>query len=162
VHSRCQRPGQRQHVRRHRRNRRCTTTWATGAIPRAQWAETEKSVADDQKILDQAIASGTIVAYGNDTNLVQGDGYTHDDWWSSMSMAGVLNVFEQFYKAGNSSTAVLSSATKHSDSIYVSRYYNWRAGSWKGAVFGGTLWSASVVDIVTALAAAGLEATPRS
>ena len=104
------------------------------AIPRAQWAEMEKSVADDQKILDQAIASGTIVAYGNDTNLVhQADGYTHDDWWSSMSMAGLLNVLEQFYKAGNAATPVLSSATKHSDSIYVSRYYNWHAGSWKGA-----------------------------
>jgi hypothetical protein len=82
------------------------------AIPRAQWAEMEKSVADDQKILDQAIASGTIVAYGNDANLVhQSDGYTHDDWWSSMSMAGVLDVLEQFYEAGNSSTPVLSSAT---------------------------------------------------
>src|SRR5678815_262747 len=64
-------------------------------IPRAQWAEMDKSIAADQKTLDQAIASGTLVGYGNDRNLVhQPEGYTHDDWWSSMSMAGVLNVLD--------------------------------------------------------------------
>jgi hypothetical protein len=103
------------------------------AIPRAQWAEMEKSYAADQGILDKAIASGTLVAYGNDTNLVhQTEGMTHDDWWSSMSMAGLLNVLEQFYKSGNSTTGVLTSATKHSDIIFVSRYYNYHPGSWKG------------------------------
>src|SRR5271169_6662480 len=85
------------------------------AIPRAQWAEMEKSATADQSILDKAIASGTIMAYGNDTNLVhQADGYTHDDWWSSMSMAGLVNVLDQFYKSGNAVSPVLSSATKHS------------------------------------------------
>jgi len=104
------------------------------AIPRAQWAEMEKSAAADQSILDKAIASGTIMAYGNDTNLVhQPEGMTHDDWWSSMSMAGLVNVLDQFYKSGNSVSPVLSSATKHSDDIFVSRYYNYHAGSWKGA-----------------------------
>ena len=103
------------------------------AIPRAQWAEMEKSVAADQSILDKAIASGTIMAYGNDTNLVhQPEGMTHDDWWSSMSMAGLVNVLDQFYKSGNSVSPVLSSATKHSDDIFVSRYYNYHSGSWKG------------------------------
>jgi len=102
------------------------------AIPRAQWAEMAKSSAADQKILDQAMASGTIVAYGNDVNLVhQADGDTHDDWWSAMSMAGLLNVLDQFYKSGGTTSPVLASATKHSDNIFVSRYYNWHAGSWK-------------------------------
>ena len=51
-------------------------------IPRAQWSEMAKADAADQKILDKAIASGTIVGYGNDVNLVhQPDGSTHDDWW---------------------------------------------------------------------------------
>src|SRR5271167_1581474 len=55
------------------------------SIPRAQWAEMAKSTADDRKLLDQAMASGTIVAYGSDVNLVhQPDGETHDDWWSAM------------------------------------------------------------------------------
>jgi len=108
-------------------------------IPRAQWGEMEKAASADQKILEQAIASGTIVGYGSDTNLVhQPDGSTHDDWWSAMSMAGLLNVLDQFYKSGNSTTSVLASATKHSDSIFVSRYYNRHAGSWKGVYTHGS------------------------
>jgi len=103
------------------------------AIPRAQWGEMEKNVAGDQKILDKAIASGTLVAYGNDVNLVhQPDQETHDDWWSAMSMAGLLNVLEQFYQSSSVASPVLVSATKHWDSIYVSRYYNWHPGSYKG------------------------------
>ncbi len=102
------------------------------AIPRAQWAEMEKNTAADEKVLSKALASGTIVAYGNDVNLVHSaDGGTHDDWWSAMSMAGVINVLEQFYQSGNATTPVLGSATKHWDNIYVSRYYNWHSGSFK-------------------------------
>jgi hypothetical protein len=102
------------------------------AIPRAQWAEMAKANAADQKILDQAMASGTIVAYGNDVNLVhQADGNTHDDWWSAMSMAGLLNVLDQFYKSGGTTSPVLASATKHWDGIFVSRYYNWHPGTFK-------------------------------
>ncbi len=102
------------------------------SIPRAQWGEMEKANTADQKILDKALANGTIVGYGNDINLVhRPDGATHDDWWSAMSMAGLLNVLDQFYKSGNSTSPVLSSATKHWDNIFVSRYYNWHAGSWK-------------------------------
>lgn len=102
-------------------------------VPRAQWAEMVKADEADASTLDKAMAGGTIVAYGNDINLVhQPDGPTHDDWWSSMSMAGLLNVLNQFYSNGSSTSPVLESATKHWDSIYVSRYYNWHSGSWKG------------------------------
>jgi hypothetical protein len=102
------------------------------SIPRGQWAEMAKADAADQKILDKAIANEISVGYVNDTNLVhQPDGETHDDWWSAMSMAAVLNVLDQFYKAGTPTTPVLASATKHWDSIFVSRYYNWHPGSWK-------------------------------
>lgn len=101
-------------------------------IPRAHWADMEKANTADQKILDKAMASGTIVGYGNDVILVhQADGETHDDWWSAMSMAGLVNVLEQFYKSGNSVSPVLEGAKKHWDNIYVSRHYNWHAGSWK-------------------------------
>jgi len=103
-------------------------------IPRAQWAEMEKANMADQKILDKAMADGTIIAYGNDTNLVHTpDGATHDDWWSAMSMTGMLNVLDKFYKSGSPTSPVLASATKHWDNIFVSRYYNWHAGSVKGA-----------------------------
>ena len=40
-------------------------------IPRAQWAEMAKSEAADREVLDKAIASGTIVGYGHDVNMVQ-------------------------------------------------------------------------------------------
>jgi len=101
-------------------------------IPRTQWGEMAKSDAADQKILEKALSEGTIVGFGNDMNLVhQPDGATHDSWWSAMSMAGILNVLDQFYKSGSATSPVMASATKHWDAIYVSRYYNWHAGSWK-------------------------------
>jgi hypothetical protein len=104
------------------------------SIPRAQWAEMEKGNATNQKILEKAMADGTIVGYGNDINLVHTpDGETHDNWWSAMSMAGMLNVLDKFYKSGSATSPVLASATKHWDNIFVSRYYNWHSGSYKGA-----------------------------
>ena len=104
-------------------------------IPRAHWADMEKNDAADRNVLEKALANGTIIAYGSDVNLVhQQDGPTHDSWWSSMSMAGLLNVLDQFYKNGSSTSSVLSSATRHSDEIMVSRYYGWHPGSFKGAL----------------------------
>lgn len=101
-------------------------------IPRAQWPDMEKGYASTQKIMDKAVADGTIVGYGTDVTLVhQADGTTHDDWWSAMSLAGVLKVLDQLEKTGDSTSSVLASATNHGDSVYVSRYYNWHAGSWK-------------------------------
>ena len=102
------------------------------SIPRAQWADMEKNTAADEKILQKALASGTLVAYGSDVSLVHSpEGATHDDWWSATSMAGILNVLEQFYSAGTATVPVLASATKHWDSIYVSRHYNWHPGTYK-------------------------------
>jgi hypothetical protein len=101
-------------------------------IPREKWADMEKSYAPEQKVLDKAIADGTLVGYGTDVTLVhQGDGITHDDWWSAMSLAGVLKVLDQLEKSSDSSTSVLASATGHSDSIYESRFYNWHPGTVK-------------------------------
>src|SRR5690349_17113064 len=69
------------------------------AIPRAQWGDMEKSEADNDKVLKPALANGTLVGYGNDMTIVHSaDGETHDEWWSSTSMAGLLNVLNEFYK----------------------------------------------------------------
>lgn len=112
---------------------------ADWSIPRAQWGDMEKNMAADQSTLQKALASGTIVAYGDDEAMVhQSDGSTHDNWWSAMSMAGVLNVLDQFYKNGGATAPVLANATKHFDSVYVSRYYNWHSGSFKGAYTHGS------------------------
>jgi len=103
-------------------------------LPRAQWAEMEKPNPTSQKTLEKALAAGTLIGYGNDINLIhQGEGSTHDSWWSSMSMAGVLNVLDDFHKNGSSGSPLLASATKHSDGIFVSRFYNWHSGTWKDA-----------------------------
>jgi hypothetical protein len=111
------------------------------AIPRAQWAGMDKGAAADDAILQKALASGTIIGYGNERTIVhQSDGMTHDDWWSSMSMAGLITVLEQFYASGNSTTPALESATKHTDTIYVSRYYNYESGSWKGLYGHGSVY----------------------
>lgn len=111
------------------------------SIPRAQWAEMEKSETADQSMLQSAMSSGSIIAYGFDTNVVhQPDGYTHDDYWVSNSMAGILNMLDQFYKAGSGATPVLASATRHEDSIDVSRYYNWKPGTYKDAYTHGSTY----------------------
>ena len=101
-------------------------------IARAQWPDMEKLYAEDEQILSKDLASGSLVGYGHDTNLVhQTQGATHDIWWSSTSMAGVLNVIEQNRKAGLTQQPVQFNARAHSDMVFVSRYYNWHPGSWK-------------------------------
>jgi hypothetical protein len=83
---------------------------ANWSIPRAQWAEMEKSTANTQGILEKGVASGTLVGYGSDVTLVHTpDGSTHDEWWSAMSLAGLLNVLDQMYKSGNPTSPGMSS-----------------------------------------------------
>jgi hypothetical protein len=105
---------------------------ANWEIPRAHWGEMAKSADSDKAILDKAVADGTLVGYGNDENLVHTPGeFTHDDWWSSTSMAGLMKVLDQISAAGGSSSPVLESSTKHWDLIEVSHYYNWKPGPYK-------------------------------
>lgn len=102
------------------------------AIPRARWADFEKQDATDAKVFDRSLTSGTLVGYGTDADLIhQADGYTHDTFWSAMSLGAVLNVLDDLQKSGSSAAPVLVSATKHSDQLFVSRFYNWKPGSYK-------------------------------
>ena len=102
-------------------------------IPRARWGDMEKENTGNTKILGPALADGTLVAYGDDEMLVHtADGPTHDSWWQAHSLEALMKVLDAFYKSGVASP-VLVSSTKHWDGIYVSRFYNWKAGSWKGA-----------------------------
>jgi hypothetical protein len=48
-----------------------------------------------------------------------------------MSMAGLLKVLGDLH--GTLATSALNSATRHSDSMFVSHYYNWHPGTTKGA-----------------------------
>lgn len=104
-------------------------------FPRAHWADVDKDNATgNQKILALALADGTLVGSGDDENQVHSaEGFTHDNWWQANSIAGLMKVLEVFHKGGGSSSPLLVSSTQHWDQIYISSFYNWKAGSWKGA-----------------------------
>jgi hypothetical protein len=106
---------------------------ANWEIPRAHWADMEKSVSTRNEVMQKAMANGTIVGYGDDINLVHAaDGWTHDTWWSSMSMAGLVKVLDQLMTGETSASPNAASPTKHYDLVFVSRYYNWKPGAYKG------------------------------
>jgi len=106
---------------------------AAWQIPRPNWADMEKANSASKAIVEKALADGTIVGYGDDEVQVHvPDGETHDNWWSAMSLAGLMKVLDQFAASGNTAPSVLSTATGHWDNIFVSRYYNWHSGSYKG------------------------------
>jgi len=104
-------------------------------VPLAHWAELDKdNAADNQKLLARALADGTLVGYGDDENQVHAaEAFTHDNWWQANSIMGLMKVLEASHTGGGSSSPLLFSSTRHWDQIYISRFYNWKAGSWKGA-----------------------------
>lgn len=107
---------------------------ANWQFPRSSWPDVEKSRSTINPILEKAMADGTIVGFGADRNLVhRPDGETHDDWWSAMSMAGLVKVLDQINASSGDASSTMSSATKHWDDIFVSHYYNWKPGDYKGA-----------------------------
>jgi hypothetical protein len=109
------------------------------AVPRAKWTEYAKPDAASQKVMDQAVGDGTLIAYGSDFNLVHSaDGYTHDNWWASHSMAGIMKVLDSLEKAPATTTGVINSVTKHADTVLVSKHYNWRAGTYRDAYTHGS------------------------
>ena len=114
---------------------RMYTYESSWVFPRARWADVDKENAgSNQKILAPALADGTLLGYGDDAALVHtAEGATHDNWWQASSIAGLMKVLDTFHKTGGSATALLGSATKHWDGLYVSRFYNWHAGSLQGA-----------------------------
>lgn len=104
-------------------------------IPRAHWDEMKNEVSSEKEMMDKAMANGTLVGYGNDQNLVHtADGWSHDDWFSSMSIGGLMTVLKQLYESGSSTSQVLQTATKHYDIVLQSRYYGWHSGSYKDGI----------------------------
>lgn len=105
---------------------------ANWQVPRAKWTEFEKPNAAGDKLLAQALGSGALVGYGTDKVEVHSpDGPTHDSFWSALSMAGVVDMLDSLSKGPPD--PILQTATKHSDGIYLSHYYNWKAGTYKDA-----------------------------
>ncbi len=104
-------------------------------FPRERWgADMAKITATDNNIFQAALADGTLVGYGNDVNMVHTtDGESHDTWWSSTSMAGLLKVLDKLRGLDYSSSPHSLSPTKHWDMVLVSHYYNWKPGAYTGA-----------------------------
>jgi hypothetical protein len=104
-------------------------------FPRAHWGDVDKDNArGNQEILAPALADGTLAGYGDEENLLHSaDGFTHDNWWQANSWAGVMKVAERFHRSDVSSSPLLASSTRHWDQVFISRFYNWKPGSWKGA-----------------------------
>lgn len=103
-------------------------------IPRAHWGEMKTDPAEAE-IMQKAMADGTLVGYGTDQNMVHTqDGWTHDDWFSSMSEGGIYSVLKQMYASGSATTSVLESATGHHDMVMMSRYYGWHSGSYEKGI----------------------------
>jgi hypothetical protein len=101
-------------------------------LPRSKWADMEKNNASSQKVIDAALADGTIFAAGDGEALIHTEhGATHYGWWCATSEAGVLNLLDQFYKNGSTTNATFASATAHWDALYVSRFYNYKSGPLK-------------------------------
>lgn len=90
------------------------------------------SAAASQKVLAPALADGGLVGYGDDKNLVYSrEDFTHSNWWQATSLPGVLKLIDAFDKRDGSNSPQLASATEHWGRLYGSRYYNWKAGSWR-------------------------------
>jgi hypothetical protein len=84
------------------------------AVPRAQWADFEKSEEQTTSVLEHLVADGTLVAWGTSAALVHTeDGYTHASWFVSTTQAGLTKTLEALRTA--SRAAALANTTKHMD-----------------------------------------------
>jgi hypothetical protein len=104
-------------------------------FPPPHWGDVDKDNATSrQKALAPALADGTLVGYGDNENMVRPrEAFTHSNWWLANSYAGGRKVLDAFEKGGASSSSRLINSTQHWTQRYYSQFYNWKAGSWKGA-----------------------------
>jgi hypothetical protein len=100
---------------------------ANWEVPRDKFKAMEEQLTRNTSVMAKHLSAGDLVGYGTDFTIVHQDGEsTHDVWWSSTSWSGLMKALESI-KAASTDAQVLSSG-KHSDRVYVSRYYNWRSG----------------------------------
>lgn len=86
------------------------------AVPRAQWTDFEKARIQTDSDMQKLVADGTLVAYGHLSEVVHGEeGYTHADWFTSPSQAGIMKTLDTLRSSGSSTGAALVNTTKHYD-----------------------------------------------
>lgn len=106
---------------------------ANWEYPRASWPQVEKGGDVTARTLAHRLDAGQLQGFGSDAAIIHTEhGMTHDTFFSGLSLAAVLGALDDLEKA-NAAPPVAATATRHWDSLYISRHYNWRAGTWKGA-----------------------------
>ena len=113
---------------------------ANWEVARSNFKDVEKLLGSNDGLMKKMIAEGAIVGFGNDITLLHQPGETtHDVWWSSMSWAGMLKTLEAI-KATDTASAPAFGSGKHEDHIYVSRYYNWKPGTFTDGYTRVAVW----------------------
>jgi hypothetical protein len=84
------------------------------AVPRSQWAAFEKEGAQTNAAMQRLVADGTIIAWANSSAYVHTeDGYTHIDWFTATSRAGILKALDALRPGATG--GAYTSVTKHQD-----------------------------------------------
>jgi hypothetical protein len=106
---------------------------ANWQVARDNWPDMDKMNGPVNDALKKFMDDGTVIGHGSDINLVHTEkDSTHDIWWSSMSMAGIIKALDAARGSADAHSAALNSA-KHWDEVWVSHYYNWKPGPYKDA-----------------------------
>jgi hypothetical protein len=110
---------------------------AEWAVPRDQWRDYAKVTADERATMDQLVANGTIIGYGDFSSLLHQEGHpTHGSWFTATSRAGLLKALEAIYKLPQVTFPALNNS-KHWDYIVVSRVHGERSGKFQGGYLSG-------------------------
>jgi hypothetical protein len=100
-------------------------------VPRAMWADYQKTQANDDAAMAKFLADGSIVSFGSYSVLNHQEGQpTHGSWFSARSMANLMKALEAERSAPDATGPILS-ASKHWDYIFESRDYNAHSGTFK-------------------------------
>lgn len=88
----------------------------------------------EERVLTAALAEGAVAGYGADEELVHSaEGFTYARWVQAKSFASLFRMAQTVHVDGGSSSPLPAGAARHWDQIYVTNFYNWKAGSWRGA-----------------------------
>lgn len=97
---------------------------AEWGVPRAQWADMEKSNAAQKAMMDAMVADGTLLGYGYYQNRVHSEGgYTHGSWFQAKSVGNVLKALEKFYAQPASVTSQVQAESRHQDFLLVANIH---------------------------------------
>jgi hypothetical protein len=101
-------------------------------IPRSEWPNLKADPAETA-LYQKLIKDGVLVGFGHEVRIDHTDGgYTHDDWMTSMSLAGLVKANQALDAIPEPS--VYTKTTKHADYTMVSYYYNQRSGDVKDGI----------------------------